>query len=391
MKIVFISNYLSHHQQPLSDKLYALTDGEYRFIETEPMEQDRRNLGWGFSETPSYVLQYYTDEHAAQTCQTLIDDADVVIHGSAPYETLKNRLLKKKPIFIYSERLYKAKVGYYKLPVRAYRFYKKYGRHKNVRLLCASAYTAADFAKTRTFIGKAYKWGYFPEIKQHEDIDALIEKKQPATLLWVARFLPVKHPDVPVEIAKRLKADGYSFTLNMIGNGELEEQIRQRIAEENLSDSVHLLGSMKPEEVRTHMEESEIFLFTSDRGEGWGAVLNESMNSACAVCASHAIGAVPFLLDDGKNGIIYKDGNLDDLYGKVKWLMDHPTERKAISQRAYETMIGEWNAEAAARKFITLAEAVMRGEKAPFPFDSGVCSKAEIIPDGWYKNNGKIK
>ncbi|MBQ8747341.1 MAG: glycosyltransferase family 4 protein [Clostridia bacterium] len=355
------------------------------------MEQDRRNLGWGFSETPSYVLQYYTDEHAAQTCQTLIDDADVVIHGSAPYETLKNRLLKKKPIFIYSERLYKAKVGYYKLPVRAYRFYKKYGRHKNVRLLCASAYTAADFAKTRTFIGKAYKWGYFPEIKQHEDIDALIEKKQPATLLWVARFLPVKHPDVPVEIAKRLKADGYSFTLNMIGNGELEEQIRQRIAEENLSDSVHLLGSMKPEEVRTHMEESEIFLFTSDRGEGWGAVLNESMNSACAVCASHAIGAVPFLLDDGKNGIIYKDGNLDDLYGKVKWLMDHPTERKAISQRAYETMIGEWNAEAAARKFITLAEAVMRGEKAPFPFDSGVCSKAEIIPDGWYKNNGKIK
>ena len=275
--------------------------------------------------------------------------------------------------------------------MRAYRFYKKYGRHKNVRLLCASAYTAADFAKTRTFIGKAYKWGYFPEIKQHEDIDALIEKKQPATLLWVARFLPVKHPDVPVEIAKRLKADGYSFTLNMIGNGELEEQIRQRIAEENLSDSVHLLGSMKPEEVRTHMEESEIFLFTSDRGEGWGAVLNESMNSACAVCASHAIGAVPFLLDDGKNGIIYKDGNLDDLYGKVKWLMDHPTERKAISQRAYETMIGEWNAEAAARKFITLAEAVMRGEKAPFPFDSGVCSKAEIIPDGWYKNNGKIK
>ena len=49
------------------------------------------------------------------------------------------------------------------------------------------------------------------------------------------------------------------------------------------------------------MEKSEIFLFTSDKGEGWGAVLNESMNSACAVVASHAIGSVPFLLKDGEN------------------------------------------------------------------------------------------
>ena len=388
MKLVFVSNYFSHHQKPLSDKLYALTNGEYRFIETEPMEAERRNLGWGAETLPPYVLQSYTDEKSAAYCRTIIDNADVILYGSAPYAIIEQAIRAEKPVFVYSERLYKGKVGYHKLPVRAYRFYKKYGRHKNIRLLCASAYTAADFAKTRTFLGKAYKWGYFPETKHHEDIDALIEKKRPASLLWVARFIDWKHPEIPVEIAKRLKADGYSFMLNMIGNGEMEEAIRQKISNENLSDSVHLLGSMKPEEVRAHMEESEIFLFTSDRGEGWGAVLNESMNSACAVCASHAIGSVPFLLEDGKNGLIYKDGNLDDLYGKVKWLMDHPDERQAISKRAYETMIGEWNAEVAARKFITLAVAVLNGEKKTFPFDSGVCSKAEIIPNGWYTKHG---
>jgi hypothetical protein len=36
---------------------------------------------------------------------------------------------------------------------------------------------------------------------------------------------------------------------------------------------------MPPEEVRVHMEQSNIYLFTSDFGEGWGAVLNEAMNS----------------------------------------------------------------------------------------------------------------
>jgi glycosyltransferase involved in cell wall biosynthesis len=61
---------------------------------------------------------------------------------------------------------------------------------------------------------------------------------------------------------------------------------------------------MAPEAVRDHMEAADIFLFTSDFNEGWGAVLNESMNSACAVVASHAIGSVPFLLKDGENGFI---------------------------------------------------------------------------------------
>lgn len=51
---------------------------------------------------------------------------------------------------------------------------------------------------------------------------------------------------------------------------------------------------MKASEVRSYMEKADIYLFTSDFNEGWGAVLNESMNSGCAVVASHAIGSVPF-------------------------------------------------------------------------------------------------
>ena len=44
------------------------------------------------------------------------------------------------------------------------------------------------------------------------------------------------------------------------------------------------------------MEESEIYLVTSDRKEGWGAVVNEAMNSGCAVVADHMIGAAPWMI-----------------------------------------------------------------------------------------------
>ena len=127
-----------------------------------------------------------------------------------------------------------------------------------------------------------------------------------------------------------------------------------------------MLGAMKPEQVRAYMEKSEIFLFSSDRNEGWGAVLNESMNSGCAVVASHAIGSVPFLLDNGKNGYIYKNGDMDDMYQKVKSLMDNPGKRREISKNAYTTIANEWNAENAASKLLVLAQALLNGEKSPF-------------------------
>ena len=48
--------------------------------------------------------------------------------------------------------------------------------------------------------------------------------------------------------------------------------------------------------------------------EGWGAVLNEAMNSGCACIASHAIGSAGFLIEHGENGFVYRDGDMDDFY-----------------------------------------------------------------------------
>ena len=113
---------------------------------------------------------------------------------------------------------------------------------------------------------------------------------------------------------------------------------------------------MTPEQVRKYMEDAQIFLFTSDRNEGWGAVLNEAMNSACAVVASHAIGATPFLIEHQKNGLIYRDGDRKDLYKNVKRLLDCPQQRMELSKQAYKTIVDEWNAENAAEKVLKLSD-----------------------------------
>ena len=384
MKVVFVSNFYNHHQAPFSEAMYKLTNGSFRFIETKPMRQERIAMGWGGDKTPDFILKSYENEENAVICQKLIDEADIVIHGSAPKSLLGKRLANKKLTFYYSERIYKNGCPIYKLPIHTIKNYNRIIKHKNLYILCSSAYTSADYAKTLSFLNKAYKWGYFTELKRYDDIDTIIEKKQPASILWVSRFIGLKHPEYALGVAKRLKSEGYEFKLRMIGNGELEEEIKERVKAEGLSDCVELLGSMKPHEVREHMEKSEIFLFTSDRNEGWGAVLNESMNSGCAVVAAHAIGSVPFLVEHGENGLIYEDGNFEDLYNKVKWLLDHPEERKMMGEKAYKTLAEEWNAENAAKKFLVLSEKLLSGEHVHFPFENGVCSKAEILRDNWF-------
>ena len=385
MKIAFASNFYNHHQKPLADAMYSIVGDGYHFIETEPISEERLNMGWGGDQRPSYILQSYIDEESNKKCQQIIDEADVVIYGSAPYTMMENRLKSGKLTFKYCERPYKKGVPLYKLPVHILRAYKKYTRFKNFYVLCASAYTPVDFSKMLAFIGKTYKWAYFTEVKKYDDIDEIIRLKHSASILWVARLIELKHPEMPIAVAKRLKADGYDFKINMIGNGELEAATRELIEREGVADCVEMLGAMKPHEVREHMEKSEIFLFTSDRNEGWGAVMNESMNSACAVVANSAIGSVPFLINDGENGYMYKDGNVDDLYKKIKKLLDNADDRKRIAKNAYLTMVEEWNAENAAEKFVALCEKMLAGEYKPFPYESGVCSKAERIKDGWYK------
>ncbi len=378
--IVFASNYYNHHQAPLCEALYRLSGGAFRFIATEKMEEERLEMGWGGEEAP-FVLSY---PERPEDCQSLIDRAQLLIWGHAPYQIIKNRLRKKLLTLAYSERIYKDSYTSWQVALRRLKYYWKYGRHENFYLLCASAYTALDYAKTWAFRGRAYRWGYFPQVKTYS-IEQLISQKQrkeKPLILWVGRLIELKHPEAALYVANSLKKEGLDFSLDIIGSGELGESLKQQISSMKLEDKVRLLGSMKPQEVRAHMEQADIFLFTSDRGEGWGAVLNEAMNSGCAVVASHAIGSVPFLLEHGKNGMIYQDGCLSSLCSAVRQLLLDAPQREHLGKSAYETMASLWNAETAASRLLQLVEAL--AIKGSSPYSEGPCSPSPLLDDLWF-------
>ena len=193
-----------------------------------------------------------------------------------------------------------------------------------------------------------------------------------------------KHPEMAVEVAKRLDDNNIDYTMTIIGEGTEFPKIKELVKKHDLQSKVTLLGALPPNKVREYMEKSEIFIFTSDRNEGWGAVLNEAMNSCCAVVANLEIGAVPFLISDGFNGLIYLDGDKFDLYKKVESLLVNDDVRKQLSVSAYNTMKSIWNGDNAAEALLRLIKSFQDkcGDLVP---KEGPCSRADILKDNWYR------
>lgn len=396
MKVVFISNYFNHHQAPFSEAMNRLTNGHYCFVATEEMAEERKNMGWGGEKLPDYVIKLYEGAENQDCAKRKIKDADVVIFGLSGWKSfmlIQERLSQKKLTFRYSERIYKDGFKWYRFPLQSIKLWLAGGRYDSMYMLCASAYAAQDYAKTHNYLDKTYKWGYFPKVKEY-DVDELMKKKlsaasagwkkPQASILWAGRLIGWKHPDASIRLAALLKKKGYSFKMSIIGNGEMETQLRDMIRDRDVEDCVEMLGAMSPDDVRAHMEQTDIFLFTSDFNEGWGAVLNESMNSGCAVVASHAIGSVPFLIKDGENGLIYRDGDEEHLEMQVRRLLEDEKYRKQVGLKAYKTIADIWNAENAARRLLTLAQEIEQNKNAVSLFDDGPCSKAPIIQNNWF-------
>lgn len=383
MQIVFFSNFINHHQANVADELYKLTNGNYTFVELCPIYDWLLKGGYSDLSSRPYVLQAWRNKENMDRAMELLYSADVALFScpeSWKYEALRAKT--GKLTFDVSERWLKR--GWLNLMsprlLKYFWYYFTVLAHKNVYKLCSSAFACGDHYKLHSFKNKCYKWGYFTKVDENYTVEASLGGSTSGTLhtfMWCARFLKWKHPELPIQMAVRLKEKGYKFVLDMYGSGEELEPNKALAKYLNVEDVVNFKGNMPNNDILKAMREHELFLFTSDKNEGWGAVANESMSNGCAIVASDAIGSIPFLVNDGVNGCVFESCNLDSLCEKVEWLLDNPEKRLQIAAKAYQTMRDVWSPKIAANNFLKLAK-MLQGGNNTLPID-GPCSKAYPI------------
>lgn len=380
MVITFVSNYINHHQIPFCDAMSSLfEDVDFHFVQAMPMEEKRINMGWAVDPKDyPYVSLFYEDE---KYCEELILNSDVVIFGwteGITSELEKKRLSSGRLSFRVSERIYRGSRIKWLSPRGLLKKYNEHIRYrkKPVYLLCAGAYVSADFKLIHAYPDKMLKWGYYPDVKDRSF--RVSETDNKIRLCWAGRFVKLKHPEYAIELCKELEKFGYDYELKMIGDGYMREELEKSVSDAGLSANVSFLGNLKPEEVTMHMKDSDIFLFTSNYLEGWGAVVNEAMQCGCAVVASREAGAVPFLITDGENGFSYRNGDCEDFKKKVLSLFQEKYKILQFAKNGYDTIEKVWNAKNASMEFVRFCREYIDGA-VPRPAEIGPMSKAEII------------
>lgn len=387
--IAIYSIILNHHQAPIADALWEETGHRFVFVELEDLNETKGG-NMDYSHRP-YLLRAWESKEKYNDAMNLARNAPCCIFSglsALPFQKerlklgllsfdMSERWLKQGLLNLFSPTIFKMFCSYY-----------LYGwKHKPLYKLCCSAFAATDHYKLGMYRGKCFRWGYFTRVEKFDvkaARDVSTSNADGTPLMWCARYLTWKHPELPLIVAARLKKDGYRFTLDMYGNGEYELAARKLAESLGITDVAHFIGIKPNNELMHDMRHHDIFLFTSDRNEGWGAVANESLANGCVLVASDAIGSSPYLIKNRVTGFMFKSPDtsssinnpdaaaINSLYGKVKWLLDNPIEMRKMQRQAVQRMQSLYSPAVAAKRLLALIEHLKNNSKPTFP--NGPCS-----------------
>ena len=374
MLVVFASNYLNHHQLPLAMAFYNMENVEYHFLAFEPTPLDRIKLGYEeMNDKYDFVIKAYESDENYKQAIELIKKADIFISGQSD-EHIKIRLKDGKRSYKFSERYYKTydRKGFKYSNLHFFLSSLKHVlpfNNKDVIYLAASSYLKYDLNRFYKCKNTILKWGYLPEHIERDEIVKPSNKDSIIRILFVGRFISWKNPEMCINALKSLPKNILEkVQLTYVGDGELLPSLKDLVKENELEHNVIFKGSMNNKEVRNEMLSSDIFVFPSNFSEGWGAVLNEAMDSGCACIASKEAGSSNFLINDGENGLLFSCFSQDELNAKLLNLINNNELREKLQKNAYLTIKNRWNADVAAKRLIEFHNG--------HSYEEGICSKA---------------
>ena len=125
------------------------------------------------------------------------------------------------------------------------------------------------------------------------------------------------------------------FKLNIIGYGDQEKELQEKINNLDLNDSVKLLGRKNSEEIKKELLNSSLYLMTS-YFESFGIVLIESLSCGvpCIIFDS-AKGALEVIKND-YNGYIIKDRNHREYINKILDIFNNKNKLKELGNNSKE-------------------------------------------------------
>jgi glycosyltransferase involved in cell wall biosynthesis len=170
----------------------------------------------------------------------------------------------------------------------------------------------------------------FPEPKSTEDLQPYI--------LFIGRLSPEKGVATLIEAIAQLP----NITLKIVGEGVYEAPLKKLALEKGVSH-IEFLGHRSGEEKWQLLREASISVVPSEWYENFGLAALESMAVGVPVVASN-LGGLPYLVEDGKSGLLFQAGDSRDLREKIMQLIAQPQKARKMGDWGRKQVITRYSA-----------------------------------------------
>ncbi len=170
-----------------------------------------------------------------------------------------------------------------------------------------------------------------------------IFKNETVRLIISGRIDPGKGHFELIEAIKKIEEKGIvNIRLQIVGvsqSKQFDENIRKKVCDLNLQKYIEFLGYRN--DLPQLYKESDIAIVAS-KSEAFGRVTVEAMMAGSLVIGANTAGTKELI---GENyGLLYEQGNADDLAQKIIYAIQNKNEMRIITQNAYIHALEEFSA-----------------------------------------------
>jgi glycosyltransferase involved in cell wall biosynthesis len=134
---------------------------------------------------------------------------------------------------------------------------------------------------------------------------------------------------------------GIPWSLVVVGDGELKEELFALRHQLNLEEHVLFPGSKNYQELPNYYGLATAFIHASTT-EQWGLVVNEAMAAGLPVLVSKRCGCAPDLVVPGSNGLLFDPDDVNSIANAMVGIADGSYDLRAMGRSSQE-IVAQWS------------------------------------------------
>lgn len=170
---------------------------------------------------------------------------------------------------------------------------------------------------------KVFLFGYCLDLQTNYSLN---QHDKSFRFLYVGSL--IKRKDVALLLKSiRDTSNSSIFTLDIIGDGPEHISLQKYVDRNELNDRITFIGKLPMTEIHERLSDYDVLVLPSMH-DGWGAVINEGLQSGLFIVSSDNCGAKT-LIENSDRGIIFKNRKLKSLSAALQNCIDYSDDIKA--------------------------------------------------------------